>query len=201
MKELKIIPLKCPHCGRNLEGEDVNVVFFCPDCYLALEVVGEVLKKRNLETVKAVSEGEIVYLPLWCFEVNLKLKWEKKVKEEVLRALERLEKVYVRGFTLRRTMFYADIGLEYTERGFKYTPEGKAIPTTCTVSLIEAKRMAEAIVLRVIDRRVDITGLELELEYLSEKLLAVPFVRKGHRLEDLFARIQIPLATLGSVRI
>jgi predicted RNA-binding Zn-ribbon protein involved in translation (DUF1610 family) len=66
--DIKIIPLRCPDCGNDIESGEDDVVHFCTNCGYGYEVVLEKFKKVNVFFAKpeeGLDNKRLYYLPMW----------------------------------------------------------------------------------------------------------------------------------------
>lgn len=66
--DIKLIPLRCPDCGVDIESGEDDLVHFCANCGSGFEVVFDKLKKVNVIFVKpqeGIENKKLYYLPMW----------------------------------------------------------------------------------------------------------------------------------------
>lgn len=66
--DIKLIPLCCPDCGKDIESGEDDIVHFCSNCGSGFEVVQDKFKKVNIIFVKPKEEfanKKLYYLPMW----------------------------------------------------------------------------------------------------------------------------------------
>jgi len=64
---LKLIPLRCPECGGEINSDEERV-YFCSVCSLGFEIFGNKFKKVDVSYAKPMSELNnkiFYYLPFW----------------------------------------------------------------------------------------------------------------------------------------
>lgn len=64
---VRLLPLTCPTCGRNLPALPEDVAFVCLACRLAVEAVDGEMIARPLAVVPAPSATGTFHLPVWRF--------------------------------------------------------------------------------------------------------------------------------------
>ncbi len=77
--DIKLIPLRCPDCGKDIESGEDDLVHFCTNCGSGFEVVLDKLKKVHVLFVKPQKEVEnkrLYYLPMW--QILSKVSIDKK---------------------------------------------------------------------------------------------------------------------------
>ena len=196
-----VLALRCPRCGGALHGLQSDVVFWCKACQVPHEVVGEAFVERQGLTAKAVlpSEPPPLYLPLWAFHVQYATTWEDPEREALARQVPALEWVYVTAFELHNASYFGDPGQVFTEKRVRLEAGPTASLVACTRSLEAAKAYVEPHILTVIDRRVDVTGMELSCVIGEVRLWGVPFLDQGDVLRDGILGLKIPAAAVDEV--
>jgi hypothetical protein len=82
--DIKLIPLRCPDCGKDIQSGEDDLVHFCSNCGSGYEVVLDKFKKVNVIFVKPQEEFEnkkLYYLPMW--QILSKISVEKKQNIDV----------------------------------------------------------------------------------------------------------------------
>ncbi|MFO8058630.1 MAG: hypothetical protein R6V10_15195 [bacterium] len=202
MSKLKILPLVCPDCGRTLFGLRYDKVFMCMQCLLGLAPAEQGWKRYKLEfpVLDETPADPPLYLPMWKMKVDVKADPQNKFQKASLRILEDLDHVWATGFSIIRPSYYADPGLAYTEQ--KVDPEAydgippRAFVAGCTRGTEEADRYAELYVTLMLDKRADVTGMEINVTPLSYSLWAMPFTEREGKVRDMFAGLEIPVFAL-----
>lgn len=200
-----VLVLRCPRCGGPLSGLQQDVVFWCGGCQVAHEVVGETFVERRgfIAGAAAQANRPILHLPVWAFRVDYATHWEDPERETLARQVPRVEWVYVTGFELHNASYFGDPGQIFTQRMVRLEPGAPASLVGCTRTLEEAKAYVEPHLLTLIDRRVDVTGLELSCAIGEALLWGVPFFDEGTTVRDGILGLKILAAAvdeLGAVR-
>jgi hypothetical protein len=202
MPQAIMLPLRCPRCGGGLAGASHDVVFWCESCGVPQEVVGTGFVERTGKLARPALPrgGEHVYLPVWGLRVAYVCQWDDPEKEARAKPLPTIEWVYVSGFAIHNAGYYGDPGLIFTERRVVLTPrdarEPAAVVAGCARSQEEAKAFVEPHLLTIIDRRVDVTGLELSASVSEAILWGVPYFDDGETLQDGILGLKIPAAAV-----
>ncbi len=196
-----VLALRCPRCGAALAGSQQDVVFWCGGCHVPHEVVGERFVERRGSVAQAAlrPEGAIVYLPLWAFRVSYAMHWEDRERDALARTLPVVEWVYVTAFELHNASYFGDPGQIFTEKRVRLEAGPPTRVVGCTRSLEEAKAYVEPHLLTIIDRRVDVTGLELSSAIGDVLLWGIPYIDEGDNLRDGILGLKIPSAALDEV--
>lgn len=188
-----------------MAGLQQDVVFWCGGCQIPHEVAGERFVERRGCIARAAAQANrpILHLPVWAFRVDYTTHWEDPERETQARQVPRVEWVYVTGFELHNASYFGDPGQIFTQRTVRLEPGAPAPVVGCTRTLEEAKAYVEPHLLTIIDRRVDVTGLELSCAIGEALLWGVPFFDEGDSLRDGILGWKIPAAAvdeLGAIR-
>jgi hypothetical protein len=149
------------------------------------------------------GRAAVFHLPVWAFQVEYVCHWEDPAREALARPVPRLDRVYVTGFEMRHPAYFGDPGLIFTEKRVRLEPGTPALVVGCSRSLEEAKAYIEPHLLTIIDRRVDVTGLELSCALRDVRLWGIPYFDDGDALRDGILGLKIPAAAvdeLGTIR-
>ena len=200
-----VLALRCPRCGGTLRGLQLDVIFWCSACQVPHEVVGERFVERRGSIARALlpSDRSPLYLPLWAFRVQYATSWEDPEREALGRQVPVIEWVYVTAFELHNASYFGDPGQIFTEKRVSLEAGPAGLVVGGTRSLEEAKAYVEPHILTVIDRRVDVTGMELSCAIGDAMLWGVPFLDEGALLRDGILGVKIPPAAvdeLGAIR-
>ena len=205
MTAVTVLALRCPRCGGPLRGLQQDVIFWCSTCQVPHEVVGESFVERKGLVARAVlpSDRPPLCLPLWAFHVRYATSWKDPKREALARLVPPIEWVYVTAFELHNASYFGDPGQIYTEKRVQLDTGPAASVIGCSRSLEEAKAYVEPHILTVIDRRVDVTDMELSCTIAEAMLWGVPFHDEGNALRDGILGLKIPAAAvdeLGAMR-
>jgi hypothetical protein len=200
-----VLALRCPRCGAALSGSQQDVVFWCRECQVPHEVVGEGFVERRGSVAQAAlrSEKALLHLPLWAFQVSYATRWEDPKQAALARHLPAVEWVYVTAFELHNASYFGDPGQIFTQKLVRLEAGAPAPIIGCTRSLEEAKAYVEPHLLTIIDLRVDVTGLELSCAISGALFWGVPYFDGGESLQDGILGLKIPAAAvdeLGAIR-
>jgi hypothetical protein len=200
-----VLSLRCPRCGAALAGTQQDVAFWCGGCDVVQEVVGERFVERPCQMAEASSDrqGAVLYLLLWAFSVRSTCRWKDPEREALARHIPPVERVYVTGFRLHNPFYFGDLGLIFTERRviLKPIPEAPSGITVvgCGRGVDEAKAYVEPHLLTIIDRRVDVTGMDLECVIGDPVAWGIPFVDCGTDLVDGILGLRFPAAAVEAI--
>lgn len=188
-----------------MAGTQQDVAFWCGGCDVVQEVVGEGFVERPCHLAAASSgrAGAVLYLPVWAFRVRSTCRWKNPEREALARHIPPVERVYVTGFRLHNAFYFGDPGLIFTEKRVILEPIPE-VPSGMTVAgcgrdLEEAKAYVEPHLLTIIDRRVDVTDMQMECVISDPVLWGVPFVDGGADLRDGVIDFRIPAAAVEAI--
>jgi len=198
MSPLRVTPLVCPNCSLALFGLRYDRVFICNRCADGL-LVGEFGWERYPLKFAAAQVGpddRPLHLPMWRMEVAIKATAANSEQKVAIKKVGSQRVVWVTGFTLVRPSYYGDLGLLYTEKeinppALERAPH-RAFLAGCANGPAEARRYAELFITLILDKRSDVTGLELEIEPTSIELWAIPFFDRGDKIMDALTGTELP---------
>ena len=200
MTATTVLSLKCLRCGGALRGLQQDVVFWCSACQVPHEVVQEGFVERRGAVARAAAASPSLYLPLWAFRVEYATAWEDREREALARLVPRVEWVYVTAFELHNASYFGDPGQMFTEKGVRLEAGPAAWLVGCTRSLEEAKAYVEPHLLTIIDRRVDVTGMELSCAIGEAILWGIPFLDEGDAVRDGVLGLRLPAVAVDELQ-
>ncbi len=184
---MRIVPCQCPDCGRDLTGLDNDRVFVCSTCALALHFLheGDMLRYpvRFAKTLEKNRES-IMYMPFWMYRVKLDLscKDNRKLKNALRTAPQT---VYLNAFKMHGFSLYGNPGLSLTAlQPTLIWEDNPQFMAGCRRTEASAKNSLSHVILAVIDRHEDVTGLDMSLEIEETTLIGVPFLDQQDKLRD-----------------
>jgi hypothetical protein len=200
-----ILPLRCPGCGGTVHGTPQGVLFWCEGCRDILEVVEDRFVPRPVRTAQPSlrKDGRLCHLPLWAFRVRAAWEWPAETRR-VGEGWKAPEWVYVTAFALTNGFYFGDPGLIFTQKRVELMPADPAPLIGGTRSLEEAKAFVEPHLLSLLDRRVDVTGVEMGCAIDEAVVWAVPYYDDGLTLTDGVVGLELPGAALeeiGALRV
>ncbi len=185
--ELQVIPLKCPRCKTQLNAEDRDVVYYCAQCREGFELAGNKFFPVQVRFAlpRCSRQGTPVYLPLWCFGVEPEFQSKNRFKLTRINQFGfAFRKVYVEGFSRQATSLRLDIGLLYTNAQLEFETVQYNTLRGCSRYRKDALQFAKIIVLALIDQKVDITGVDVQLNVQDWTLVGFPFYKEGMAYYD-----------------
>jgi hypothetical protein len=137
-------------------------------------------------------------LPLWAFRVRAT--WSRP-DQEASAATTRTapDWVYVTAFALSNGFYFGDPGLIFTQKRVVLSPDDPAPFVGGTRGLEEAKVFVEPHLLSILDRREDVTGVELSCVIDEAVLWAIPYADDGITLTDGILGLKLPGAALDEI--
>ena len=125
--------------------------------------------------------------------------WKDPERQALARQIPPVEWVYVTASELHNASYFGDPGMIYTEKRVRLEPASPALVMGCTRSLEEAKAYVQPHLMTVIDRRVDVTGLEISCAIQDVMLWAIPYFDEGEVLRDGILGLKVPAAAVDEV--
>jgi len=199
MSELRVIPLVCPDCGRQLMGLRYDKIFMCMACRQGLspEKAGDwVRHPLSFAKPDSAPNASLIYLPFWQIKIETHAMPVNRQQEAAIRRLDTLKSVWVQAFTLIRPSYFGDIGMFYTERDeqpeqMTVFPSGFYV-AGCTRTLEDAIKYTKLFVTLILDKKADVTGMDIEVWTRDAILWAIPFADYGDKIMDLVTRTELP---------
>jgi hypothetical protein len=200
MAKPAVLQLRCPTCGGAVHGTPQAVLFWCGDCRAVHEVTdGRFVARRVVTAAPALPAGAgFRHLPLWAFRVRADWTWPEPGTGGVT-AWQSPEWVYVTAFALSNGFYFGDPGLIFTQKRVALKTGESAPLVGGTRGLEEAKAFVEPHILSLLDRRVDVTGVELGCVIDDVVLWAIPYADDGLTLTDGILGVKLPGAALDEI--
>ena len=195
-----VLRLRCPTCGGSLHGTPQAVLFWCGDCGALQEVVSGQFVGRQVRAARPLLPIATPrrHLPLWAFRVRAH--WSCLDQEAAAATpWTAPEWVYVTAFALSNGFYFGDPGLIFTQRRVVLSQGDPAPVVGGTRGLEEAKIFVEPHLLSILDRREDVTGLELSCIIDEAVLWAIPYSDDGITLTDGILGLKLPGAALDEI--
>ena len=200
---MKVIPLICRNCGLNLEADQNDVLFYCPDCRKGWELWDNALIERKVyyaSTPESISPGQrLLYLPYWVFDIKkIDLSMDDtKTREFFYRKIKGISKIYIEAYESFMTHLYGNMALRYMFESPQYSllPPQKIVGCTRSSELI--RPYLHLYLLKYLDRFNDVTGLDLRLEHGEPYLVAFPHLTIGNNeLLDLIMNVKMLIRSI-----
>ena len=208
-KGVRVVPLKCPGCGGPLIGLDQDKVFFCAPCRKAYELLKSGLAPRALFFARPVLEHPrvpVIFLPFYRFQVEFVADSDDRKQIQAAERYKDLNTIWVMGFNLVRASYFGDLGLLYTESRVQVVEEADTYGKTdrfrvagCSRTVDEAKIYTRLFLLLMIDKRKDITGMELSPLIHETSLWAIPFYDFQDKLLDAIMGREFPVFAIDDI--
>ena len=199
---MDLIPLRCPTCGDNMTGLSNDVIFRCLTCEDTFTLAGKGFKRYKLDIVKPELQRRepLLTLPFWKFEVDYDLVGDFGSTFKRLSSIEKLQAVYVAAFFQRDIFYFGDLGLLYTQAGIAYETIDQREPLLGgSRSFEEASVYCRLFVLKTLDQKIDVTGVDVHLTIRSSQLLGVPFFDLGEKLIDGLLGVEVASVCLDDL--
>jgi hypothetical protein len=162
-------------------------------------VEGRFVARRTLTAAPVMhATGKRRHLPVWAFRVRASM---AAADPAAVAGPERRipEWVYVTAFAVSNGFYFGDPGLIFTQKGVALAPAEAAPLIGGTRTLEEAKVFVESHLMTILDRRADVTGLELSCAIDDAVLWAVPYYDDGLTLVDGLLGLKLPGAALEEI--
>jgi hypothetical protein len=200
MPKPTVLQLRCPTCGGTIHGTPQAVLFWCGDCHAVHEVTGGRFVARRAQTAGAALPmgSKHSHLPLWAFRVRADWAWPEPGTADAT-TWRAPEWVYVTAFALSNGFYFGDTGLIFTQKRVELSPGEPAPMLGGTRGLDEAKVFVEPHILSLLDRRIDVTGVELSCVIDDVVLWGIPYADDGVTLTDAILGLKLPGAALDEI--
>jgi hypothetical protein len=207
--DIKIIPLRCPDCGKDIESGEDDLVHFCSNCGLGFEVVLDKFKKVDVIFAKPVREIEnkpLYYLPMWQILSRISIDREYNVDvsqlpREIL-SNERFASLFVRLFNRKKAkdkMIFFVPAFGVTNRyqlmdqpGFQFTIEPPKLKRNSPKDMIGAEYSLEdataiaKVMFLSIQSHTDsgLMGADITFDFQKARIAGIPFYEDKAMLVD-----------------
>ena len=200
MSTLTVLQLSCPGCGGTLHGSPQGILFWCESCHAIQEVVEDRFVSRPCQTARPALPGSVrlCHLPVWAFRVRASWRWPERAKG-LGKGWLAPDWVYVTAFALSNGFYFGDPGVIFTQKRLTLTPADPAPLIGGARSLREAEAFVRFHLLAILDRREDITGLQLDLAIGDAVLWGIPYYDDGLTLVDGMLGLRMPGAALDEI--
>ena len=155
---------------------------------------------RRLQVARPLQGNGIPrgHLPMWGFRVRAD--WSRLNEEgPAATAWTAPEWVYVTAFALSNGFYFGDPGLIFTQKRVVLSQGDPAPVIGGTRGLEEAKAFVEPHLLGILDRREDVTGVQLSCVIDEAVLWAIPYSDDGITLSDGILSLKLPGAALDEI--
>lgn len=209
ISDIKLIPLRCPECGSDIESKEDDVVHFCSNCGSGFEVSLDKFKKIDVVFVKPetkVKTKTLYYLPMWQISTNIYI--EKKYNIDITQLPpeilldERFSRFFVELFNKKKakdrmTFFVPAFGVTnryqlMDEPGFKFTVEPPELENDspkdmvgAQYSLEDAKEIAKVMFLSIQSHTsASIMDADVVFDFGKARIVGIPFYEEEAMLVD-----------------
>ena len=193
-RELTVIRLQCPACGRAMPSLDTDVVWGCQSCECAYELEEETLVRRKLIRIAppATSDtGLLLYLPFWRVMLAARAAGGEHTAAATVAELMSERPAWVRAFAMRGAFHCGDPGQLLSEHGWQEERAAGPVPPCLGARLpsAEAVKLARWLLLNRADRKRDVSGIEIDIALgeLHLALLPLALDKESERVQLLHA--------------
>jgi len=185
-QEIKVIACECPKCADDLSGLDNDRIFVCDKCAIGIDFHKDppsTCPVKYIEPVHSI-DAPLIYLPVWMFNIDSHFETEdpKQLEKSKQHAPQ---SIYVIGFKMHGLVLFGNLNLQlaYAQPEFNFTKKPRPM-SGCHLTSKNARESIKYILLAVIDNKVDITGLSVNIKVKRVSLLGYPFYDHGRHLID-----------------
>lgn len=205
--EIKLLPLICPECGRDIIACERDNLYFCSGCGRGFEVRGGDWKSIETKYAKPLIEFSTspIYLPFWHLKTEVKFEQSVSMKdisivEAVLKFPEFTDKMtkllepknsevsmdfFVPAFgTTNRWLLMDDIGLFYTISSPEIVQNTPKEMVGGKYSADDALKLCNSILFSIESKTSKLIGYDFEISLKSYKIIGVPFFENNVFLID-----------------
>jgi len=212
MIDIKLIPLRCPDCGQDIESGEDDLVHFCSNCGGGFEVLQDKLKKVNVIFAKPKEEfasKKLYYLPMWQILSGISVKKKHNIdvsqlpKEilanerfaslfsELLNKEKPIEKMifFVPAFGVtNRYQLMDQPGLQFTVNPPKLESDSPKDMVGAEYSLEDAIELAKDMFLSIQYQTdtglMGLKGSDITFDYKKARIAGIPFYEEKGMLVD-----------------
>jgi len=207
--DLKLIPLRCPECGGDINSKEEDRVYFCYVCGLGFEIVRNKFKKVNVIYAKPSHEftgKTLYYLPFWQILATISIKKQysldyKDIPEELLKVdnFSRLLTGLFKEKNARKkvTFFVPAFGITnryqlMDEPGFQFTVDPPKLEKGTTRDMVgaeytisDALDLAKVMFLSIqAHSRIEVLDADIDFEFHKYRIAGIPFYEDDALLVD-----------------
>lgn len=207
--DLKLIPLRCPECGNDINSKEEDRVYFCYVCGLGFEIFGNKFKKVNVIYAKPSHEFTskiLYYLPFWQILTTVSIKAQyslsyEDIPEEILKVdnFSRLLMGLFKKKDAREKMVFFIPAFGITNRyqlmdepGFQFTVDPPKLENGtprdmvgAEYTIFDALELAKVMFLSIqAHSRIEIFDANIDFEFHQYKIAGIPFYEDGALLVD-----------------
>ncbi len=200
MKPIRVIPLLCPNtdCGRTLACLQYDKLFTCEPCQTAFRIENGRLHPHGITfaALQGTAQHPLLYFPFWKLSVDVVTRSVNDKQENTMRGLGKIHTLWVTGFSIRRPDFHGDPGMLMSAKQCDIPranqPPAGVVVTGITRDPEEAARYGEICVTSLLDKRADVTGMDIRVHVNDIALWALPFEDQGDAVVDLTTNTRLP---------
>lgn len=207
--EIKLIPLRCPECGSDIDSREDDRIFFCMNCGKGFQLEGDKFKEIGVLYAKPeieVNSKQLYYLPMWQIltEVSLQKKYvidPEELPEEILKK-KKFTKMLTGLFNeerARKKMIFFVPAFGVTNRyhlmdhpGFQFTVDPPKLKkgrprdmVGAEYSFEDAVEIARVMFLSIQSHTGrDILEAEVEYNFIRYRIAGIPFFEDEGMLVD-----------------
>ena len=201
-----LVPLDCPSCGAGIRADGEDVVYYCTACrngYRYDEASGS-LADVEVAFVSVPNQQVDLYLPFWLLPAEVTIEERSAKGGSAFGGLMKLflgddeQAEGANSGTFAIPAFHAPLRA-VTELTRRYTEALPGLGEKLGEHLVggcygveDARKLAHfALVASEVEKPDTLTRLRYEIVFGEERLVGVPFLRRGEGVEDALFRIAV----------
>jgi hypothetical protein len=200
MSPIQVLPLLCPNvdCGQTLTCLRYDKLFTCAHCKTAFRIKDGTLHPHAITfaALRSAAENPLLYFPFWKLSVDVVTKAAHEKQENMMGGLGQIHILWITGFSMRRPDFHGDLGMLMSEKQIDIPradqPPPGVVVTGISRDPAEAVRYGEIFVTAMLDKRTDVTGMDIRVKVNNIALWALPFEDQGDTVIDLTTNTRLP---------
>jgi len=207
--DIKLIPLRCPECGKEINSKEEDRIYFCHVCGLGFEIVGDDFRKVDViyaQPEHEVDNKPVYYLPMWEILTTISIKEQysltyKDIPSELLKSEQFIKLItdLFREKDAKKKMIFFVPAFGITNRyqlmdepGFQFTVDPPKLKrgkprdmVGAEYTLSDAKELATVIFLSIqAHTKANIIDADIDFEFHKYRIAGIPFYEEEGLLVD-----------------
>ncbi len=195
LRQVRFLPVICPYCGADLQGEKDTRVLLCRNCDRTWDYSRDKLKQTEFGIMKGKAEGSPFFLPFWRIRTRI-TGWHRHIQRPLTRSAlgpglssakeSQAENSYwLPAFKLSPSVFLTVSKAASLRQPLEYSlletlPKGQYYPVT--LSWEQAVEGLNAVIADFLKTRPLPKALSVTIEPLDHQLIFIPFHLQGNEL-------------------
>lgn len=207
--DIKLLPLRCPDCGMDIDSKEFDMVHFCSNCGTGFQISGSSFKKINVLYAKPevdIKDKTVYYLPMWQMLASITMKNKYKLKKDEFPEEMLKNKKFMNVITdlfedenSTKEMIFFVPAFGVTNRyqlmdhpGFQFTVDPPKLKSGSPVEMIgaqysieDAGELAKDMFLSIqAHTHSDVYGSEINYDFKRYRMTGIPFFEEKGMLVD-----------------